>query len=598
MQKYEVLGIIGKGSYGVVLKGQNKETGEIVAIKQYIGSEEDESIKKTILREVKLLKMLNHDNIVKIKEAFRRKGKLYVVLEYVEKNLLELLEEKPNGLDPELARRFIYQLCLAIAYCHSLEILHRDIKPENLLVSDQMVLKVCDFGFARLIPQKQGQLTDYVATRWYRAPELLLGDEYGKGVDIWAIGCIMAELTDGQPLFQGQTEMDQLYLICKLLGPLTSEQKEAFLKNPRYVGMKFHEITKPDTIEKKFQSKLSLKAISFIKGLLKMDPSKRMTAFEALEHPYFDGMRDDQYYQFLKELRDKEQIPKDRIQSANKLAAKQNLQINQQQQLQLQQQQQQQVLSQQKDNLASNKRADKSNERKTQQKGNNNISVERVNNFVKPAPIKTGEKNTPSQESKSMPKKDVNSQLGFLQKNVIIGYQEGQFDNFLQNKMAQNYNYEIPENDLNNSIEGDKKSMNLRVRAKKKSFNPDLNEDDQNTVIKLKRKEQQQQQQQQQQMFQQQIPVYQVKKKSTQLRQNFYPTDEYSGDEQEVYQSKEILNMQKGQKQQLQQQYNYNIGECRNTLEDQDRNLNIVYNNITYNYNINNSPGWINKKRN
>nr|BAD72769.1 putative MAP kinase [Paramecium caudatum] len=573
MQKYEVQGIIGEGAYGIVLKGKNKENGEIVAIKQFIGSEEDESIKKTILREVKVLKMLNHENIVKLKEAFRRKGKLYIVLEFVEKNLLELLEEKSNGLDPELTRRFIYQLCQAIAYCHSIDVLHRDIKPENLLISDQQVLKVCDFGFARLLPQKQGQLTDYVATRWYRAPELLLGGEYGKGVDMWAIGCIMAELTDGQPLFSGQSEIDQLYVISKLLGPLTNEQKETFLKNPRYVGMKFHEITKPETIEKRFQGKLSLKAISFLKGLLKMDPNKRMTAIEALEHPYFDGIRDDQFYQFMKEQREREQFQKDRIQSANKLPAKQTQSINGQQQ------------QQQKDGQASRK-ADKSNERKTNQvKGTNNVSVERVNNFIKPCPIKTGEKNTPSQESKSMPKKDVNSQLGFLQKNVIIGYQEGQFDNFLQNKMAQNYNYDIPENDLNNSIEGEKRQANQKLRVKKKSFNPEVTEDEQATLLRLKKKDNQ---------FQQ-MPVYQVKKKSTQLRQNFYPTDEYSGDEQEVYQSKEILNMPKGQKQ---QQYNYNIGECKNTLEDQDKNLNIVYNNITYNYNINNSPGWMTKKRN
>ncbi len=135
-----------------------------------------------------------------------------------------------------MVRRFICQLIKAMSYCHSLDIIHRDIKPENLLIGEYNLLtysnnkkrngtlKLCDFGFARLLPQKGGNLTDYVATRWYRAPELLLGvNDYGKGVDLWAVGCILGELTDGQPLFPGESEIDQLYLIQKTLGPLTNE---------------------------------------------------------------------------------------------------------------------------------------------------------------------------------------------------------------------------------------------------------------------------------------------------------------------------------------------------------------------------------------
>ena len=133
-----------------------------------------------------------------------------------------------------------------------------------------------------MLPQKGGNLTDYVATRWYRAPELLLGlNDYGKGVDLWAVGCILAELTDGQPLFPGESEIDQLYLIQKTLGPLTNDQKEAFLKNPRYLGMKFHEISKPETLEKRFQGKVTKKALAFMKTLLRMDPE------EVFEFYYF-----------------------------------------------------------------------------------------------------------------------------------------------------------------------------------------------------------------------------------------------------------------------------------------------------------------------
>ena len=121
-------------------------------------------------------------------------------------------------------------------------------------------------------------MTDYVATRWYRSPELLLGySDYGPEVDMWAIGCIIGELSDGQPLFPGDSEMDQLYLIQKILGHLTQEQSESFNKNPRFVGMKFPEISKPETLEKKYSGKLSKNALSLMIGLLQMDPAHRLT---------------------------------------------------------------------------------------------------------------------------------------------------------------------------------------------------------------------------------------------------------------------------------------------------------------------------------
>ena len=131
----------------------------------------------------------------------------------MQRNLLQVLEENPLGLDQELIKIYIFQLIKAIKYCHDHEIVHRDIKPENLLVNflPDTSLKLCDFGFARTVQARNSQLTDYVATRWYRAPELLLGiGNYGKPVDIWAIGCIMGELIDAQPLFPGESDIDQL----------------------------------------------------------------------------------------------------------------------------------------------------------------------------------------------------------------------------------------------------------------------------------------------------------------------------------------------------------------------------------------------------
>mmetsp|Transcript_22688 Transcript_22688/g.40836 ORF Transcript_22688/g.40836 Transcript_22688/m.40836 type:complete len:633 (+) Transcript_22688:53-1951(+) len=291
MNKYEVLGIVGEGAYGVVLKARQKETNEFVAIKKFKESEDDEAVRKTTIREVKILRMLKQENVVQLKEAFRRKGKLYLVFEYVEQNLLEILESSPNGIEKDQLRSYIFQLCKAIDYCHRLDVIHRDIKPENLLISCNHTLKLCDFGFARTIPQKQGALTDYVATRWYRSPELLLGAaNYGKEVDMWAIGCIMGELTDGQPLFPGESEIDQLYVIQKVLGPLSPEQEEAFHKNPHLNGYKFPEISRPETLERHYLNKLDNVALSFMRGLLEMNPRKRMTIAEALQHPYFQDL--------------------------------------------------------------------------------------------------------------------------------------------------------------------------------------------------------------------------------------------------------------------------------------------------------------------
>lgn len=238
--------------------------------------------------------MLKHENIVQLKEAFRRKGRLYLVFEYVEKNLLELLEEKPGGFQPSQIRSLIFQLCVAIEYCHRQEIIHRDIKPENLLVSGYCLfrtfqLKLCDFGFARTIQPKGGNLTDYVATRWYRSPELLIGgNEYGKPLDMWSIGCIMAEIIDGQPLFPGESEIDQLYLIQKILGPLTTEQQEVFQKNPRFIGLKFPEFSKFEKLEKRF-FKVDKLALDFMEKVLAINPYERLNATQALAHPYLCG---------------------------------------------------------------------------------------------------------------------------------------------------------------------------------------------------------------------------------------------------------------------------------------------------------------------
>ena len=238
MNKFDVETVIGEGAYGVVLKCRNRETGSVVAIKKFKESENDAKVSKTMMREVRLLRLLSHgENIVTLHEAFRRKGRLYLVFEYAERNMLELLEHAQQGVPDWQVRLYTFQLLKAIAWCHEQGVLHRDIKPENLLLNADHSLRLCDFGFACSQPDEGEALTDYVATRWYRAPELLLGsNHYCNKVDVWAVGCIMGELSSGEPAFPGESEIDQLYVIQKSLGGLTPAQNRLFLQNPRFAG--------------------------------------------------------------------------------------------------------------------------------------------------------------------------------------------------------------------------------------------------------------------------------------------------------------------------------------------------------------------------
>lgn len=295
MNKYEVIKTIGEGAYGVVLQCRNKETGELVAIKRFKESDEDDLVRKTTLREVKILRLLKEETfVVHLLEAFRRKGKLYLVFEYVGCNLLDVLEQHPQGLDMEDVRRMIFTLMLGVRACHSNSVIHRDIKPENLLLHTDNTLRLCDFGFARIYNNSMNDLTDYVATRWYRSPELLLGTtNYGLPSDMWAIGCIMAEMIDGQAVFPGESELDQIFMIQKLLGNFTPQQQEVFRKNKRFANETLRDISKTETtLERKYGRKANKKAMHFLKSLLVIDPEKRLTVDEAISHPFFEGMLD------------------------------------------------------------------------------------------------------------------------------------------------------------------------------------------------------------------------------------------------------------------------------------------------------------------
>ena len=313
-KKYEVIGVVGEGAYGIVYKCKNKETGQFVAIKKFKETEDD-LVQKTMKRELKMLQQLKHPNCVDFQDAFYHKGNLFLVFEYVEKNLLEVLEESPNGLSPKLIRSFVYQMCKAISYLHKNNIIHRDVKPENLLIDENYQLKLCDFGFARKIMLDSNNnninpMTDYVATRWYRAPELLLSNGiYGPEVDYWAVGCIMGELADGNPMFPGENETDQIDCIIKILGNLPEEQVNMFYENPIYAEKELLIVDRPESIERRYMDKLGPTAIDFLKGLLQLDPKKRLNGDTVFKHRYFAPL--------IKEEKEKEEKLKEKKKEIN-----------------------------------------------------------------------------------------------------------------------------------------------------------------------------------------------------------------------------------------------------------------------------------------
>ncbi|KAF3784850.1 Cyclin-dependent kinase F-4 [Nymphaea thermarum] len=213
---YKALNGLGEGTYGNVWKAINCQTGETVAIKKlkkkYYSWEECLN-----LREVQSLRKLNHPNIVKLKELIRENNLLYFVFEYMECNLYEVMKTRSILFTEAEVRNWCFQVFQALAYMHQCGYFHRDLKPENLLVTKDAI-KIADFGLAREV-LSQPPYTNYVSTRWYRAPEVLLqAPVYSSSVDMWAMGAIMAELFTLQPLFPGSSELDEIYKICSVLG--------------------------------------------------------------------------------------------------------------------------------------------------------------------------------------------------------------------------------------------------------------------------------------------------------------------------------------------------------------------------------------------
>lgn len=287
MNRFEIVKDIDEGAFGIVQMARNKETGEIVAIKKikrkYNNWEECMN-----LREIKSLKKLKHVNIIKLKEVFKLEQELYLVFEYCRTNLFKFYNEeykaKGRQMPESLIKSIIYQIVSALAYIHKLGFFHRDLKPENLLITDRNVVKMADFGLAREI-RSSPPYTDYVSTRWYRAPEILLkSTNYNSPVDIFALGCIMAELYLQAPLFNGASEMDQLSKIFAVLGSPGKNWPEG-IKLASQVGFNFPStpaVNLTDIIKN-----ASPLAIDLMRSMLNFDSSKRPTAAKILQHPYF-----------------------------------------------------------------------------------------------------------------------------------------------------------------------------------------------------------------------------------------------------------------------------------------------------------------------
>lgn len=307
MDKYENLEVVGEGSYGVVMKCRHKETGQIVAIKKFLETEEDIHVRKLAFREIRMLRRLRHENLVNLLEVFRRRKRFYLVFEYLDHTVLDELETVGGGLGPEVAKRHIFQVVRGLNFCHSNNIIHRDIKPENVLVSPNGVVKLCDFGFARFVNTGNESCTDYVATRWYRAPELLIGDNrYGKPVDVWATGCLYAEMVTGDPMFPGDSEIDQLHRITRILGGLCGKHQNIIGKNASTRFLRRASIDESQFGNygsrslRNFFPNWNLAAVDFITQCLRMDPDSRPNCANLLQHQLFlqDGFAE----KFLIEL--------------------------------------------------------------------------------------------------------------------------------------------------------------------------------------------------------------------------------------------------------------------------------------------------------
>ncbi|KAG2195192.1 hypothetical protein INT47_006723 [Mucor saturninus] len=290
---YQKISKIGEGTYGVVFKARQKETNKLVALKK-IRLNLQEGVPTTTIREVAILKEVDHDNIVKLIDMIQKDATIYLVFNFSEMDLRRYMDHvRRPGLTAGHIKSFMHQLLRGLHYCHSHRILHRDLKPQNLLIDRHGVLTIADLGLSRAFGVPMRPYTHQVITLWYRAPEILLGSEhYSTAVDMWSVGCIMAEMMTLSPIFPGDSQIDQLFRIFQHLGTPTKEMWPGVEHLPDY-NMQFPP-WKGRNLKKVFEKKypktyleLPDTAYDLLSELLTYDPVTRITALKAEDHFYF-----------------------------------------------------------------------------------------------------------------------------------------------------------------------------------------------------------------------------------------------------------------------------------------------------------------------
>jgi len=298
-RKYEIQQKLGKGAYGIVWRAVDKKSGATVALKKIFDAFQNSTDAQRTYREIMYLqKLSNHENIIKLVNVLRAENDrdIYLAFEYMETDLYAVI--RANILEDIHKQYIIYQLLKALKYLHTGGLIHRDIKPSNLLLNSECLTKLCDFGLARADFGSQDNsdkpvLTDYVATRWYRAPEILLGStQYTKGVDMWSVGCIIGELLHGKPMFPGTSTMDQLARITQLSGMPSKEDINGIASPFAQTMMESIPRVKGQDLGTLYP-KASPEAIDMMKKLLAFNPNKRMSVEEALRHPFVEQFHDE-----------------------------------------------------------------------------------------------------------------------------------------------------------------------------------------------------------------------------------------------------------------------------------------------------------------
>lgn len=291
--KYKKLEKIGEGTYGEVFKAQNRRTGEIIALKKIRMESEDEGIPSTAVREISILKQLDHPNIVHLHDVILTEISLTLVFEYLDQDLKNYLDAcGDKGIDDYTVKSFLFQLLQGIGYCHEHRVLHRDLKPQNLLINMDGELKLADFGLARGFGIPVRKYTHEVVTLWYRPPDVLLGStKYSTQVDMWGIGCIFAEMVTGRPLFRGASDRDQLMKIFKVLGTPDKFTYPDIVKLPEFKTLETFPKFNPQDLKNLVGNRLDRKGLDLLALFLQYDPAKRISAKDALKHSYFADLK-------------------------------------------------------------------------------------------------------------------------------------------------------------------------------------------------------------------------------------------------------------------------------------------------------------------